>query len=570
VRTPTILPAPRVLLAATVGALGLVDLTVGGVAPRSAPIIFWPLTSLRGSLAALACGLALLLLARGLARGLRVVWALTLGLLLLAALAAPVNRDDWAVLALLPTAALWLHRQDFTVPARAPRRGCAALLAGLALLFAATTVLHGLPAVHRHGLALAHTAHAAHGHRRGPRAIPARLGGDGAVLLLPGAIALLLLGLRALTLPGLPGRAVDEDAARDLARRLFDAHGANGVGYFASYAAAGGATHLWADPRRRGVVAYRVVGSTALVVGDPLAAPADLPPVLDGFLAHCYTHGWTPAFYQTLGATLPHYRARGLRALAIGREALVDLPGFTLSGKRIANVRHSATHAERAGLSAQLYAAGELDPATRAELRALSDEWLAAKGGAEMGFTMGQLSAQGQPSPGARVAVARDAAGRVQAFLTVVPAGGGRGWMLDLMRRRRDSESGAMDLLIARTAEALRDEGFARLSLSLAPLASADDDDEDAPEVARWGRRLLYEKMDGAYNYRSLFTYKKKFAVRWETRYLVYAGDAALPRALFAVARAHLPAPQRVLPRLPVARPGRLWMGQRARGDKVA
>jgi lysylphosphatidylglycerol synthetase-like protein (DUF2156 family) len=76
--------------------------------------------------------------------------------------------------------------------------------------------------------------------------------------------------------------------------------------------------------------------------------------------------------------------------------------------------------------------------------------------------------------------------------------------------------------------------------------------------------------MDGAYNYRSLFTYKKKFAVRWETRYLVYAGDAALPRALFAVARAHLPAPQRVLPRLPVARPGRLWMGQRARGDKVA
>jgi lysylphosphatidylglycerol synthetase-like protein (DUF2156 family) len=71
--------------------------------------------------------------------------------------------------------------------------------------------------------------------------------------------------------------------------------------------------------------------------------------------------------------------------------------------------------------------------------------------------------------------------------------------------------------------------------------------------------------MDGAYNYRSLFNYKKKFAVRWETRYLVYAGDAALPGALCAVARAHLPSP-----RLPVARPGRLWMGQRARGERVA
>jgi phosphatidylglycerol lysyltransferase len=183
---------------------------------------------------------------------------------------------------------------------------------------------------------------------------------------------------------------------------------------------------------------------------------------------------------------------------------------------------------------------------------------------------MGQLSPEGQPSTGARVAVAHDRAGRVQAFLTVVPAGGGRGWMLDLMRRRCDSASGAMDLLIARTAEALRDEGFERLSLSLAPLASTEDDEEDAPALARRGRTLLYEKMDGAYNYRSLFAYKRKFGVRWETRYLVYAGDAALPGALSAVARAHLPSPRRLLPRRSLARAAWLRMGQRARRERAA
>jgi lysylphosphatidylglycerol synthetase-like protein (DUF2156 family) len=166
--------------------------------------------------------------------------------------------------------------------------------------------------------------------------------------------------------------------------------------------------------------------------------------------------------------------------------------------------------------------------------------------------------------------VARDAAGRVQAFLTVVPAGGGRGWLLDLMRRWRDGESGAMDLLIARTAEALRDEGVQRLSLSLAPLASTEDDAEDAPAVARRGRTLLYEKMDGAYNYRSLFAYKRKFGVRWETRYLVYAGDAALPGALSTVARAHLPAPRRLLPRRPLARAARLRIGKRAHRERAA
>jgi lysylphosphatidylglycerol synthetase-like protein (DUF2156 family) len=127
-----------------------------------------------------------------------------------------------------------------------------------------------------------------------------------------------------------------------------------------------------------------------------------------------------------------------------------------------------------------------------------------------------------------------------------------------------------VDLLIARTAEALRDEGFDRLSLSLAPLASTEDDEEDAPAVARRARTLLYEKMVGAYNYRSLFAYKRKFGVRWETRYLVYAGSAALPGALSAVARAHLPSPRRLLPRRPLARAGRLRMGQRARGERAA
>jgi phosphatidylglycerol lysyltransferase len=343
-----------------------------------------------------------------------------------------------------------------------------------------------------------------------------------------------------------------------LARRLFAAVGTNNVGYFALL----GDKELWADPQGRGVVAFRRHGGTALVAGDPLAAPADLPAVLDGFLAHCHAQGWTPAFYQSLGATLPQYRARGLRALAIGREALIDLPSFTLRGKQMANVRHSVTHAERAGLRVRLQSAAGLDPATRAELVALSRAWLAAKGGREMGFTMGGLTPDGRPLPGSRVAVAYDGVGQVQAFLTVVPAGGGRGWMLDLMRRHHTAVSGSMDLLIARTAEALRAEGCALFSLSLAPLASTATEDEDAPALVRWARRLLYEKMQGAYNYRSLFNYKRKFNVRWETRYLVYAGDASLPAALFATARAHLPSGLNAVPSLS---PARLlaWVGAR-------
>lgn len=90
---------PRALPAATVAALGLVDITLGVVAPRSTPTIFWPLTALGATGTTLVCGLALLLLARSLTRGLRAAWMLTIALRVPAALAAPVagrGRRRWS------------------------------------------------------------------------------------------------------------------------------------------------------------------------------------------------------------------------------------------------------------------------------------------------------------------------------------------------------------------------------------------------------------------------------------------------------------------------------------------
>lgn len=118
------------------------------------------------------------------------------------------------------------------------------------------------------------------------------------LVLLVGALAL-LLALRRARRRG-RWRMVRAWRSRTLARRLFARHGANGVSYFATM----GRTVRWVDPCRHGVVAYRVFGRTALAIGDPLAAPEHLPDVLAGFLAHCRRQGWTPAFYQTIDATL--------------------------------------------------------------------------------------------------------------------------------------------------------------------------------------------------------------------------------------------------------------------------
>lgn len=101
---------PRAVSAAAVAGLGLADLTLGVAAPRWAPTIFSPLNGLGATLAALISGLLLLLLARGLIRGLRMAWLLTAVLLLDAAIAAPLDHDGRALLSLLPVVILWRRR----------------------------------------------------------------------------------------------------------------------------------------------------------------------------------------------------------------------------------------------------------------------------------------------------------------------------------------------------------------------------------------------------------------------------------------------------------------------------
>jgi UDP-N-acetylglucosamine:LPS N-acetylglucosamine transferase len=62
---------------------------------------------------------------------------------------------------------------------------------------------------------------------------------------------------------------------------LFEQQGSNQLGYFATTED----KCLWDDPDGRGVLAYRVTDTTALVAGDPLTAPSDLPGVVETYKA---------------------------------------------------------------------------------------------------------------------------------------------------------------------------------------------------------------------------------------------------------------------------------------------
>ena len=86
------------------------------------------------------------------------------------------------------------------------------------------------------------------------------------------------------------------------------------------------------------------------------------------------------------------------------------------------------------------------------------------------------------------------------------------------------------------SAAIARGQGDRSLSLGLSALVSTDE----SPDAERV-RAFLRKRLGGVYDFEGLFHWKKKFRPRLEERFLVVPGTLALPRVLYALARAQSP-----------------------------
>ena len=234
-------------------------------------------------------------------------------------------------------------------------------------------------------------------------------------------------------------------------------------------------------------------------------------------------------------------RACGRHALHIGEDPILWTDRFTLEGGAIGEARRAVRKAEHAGLVVRQGWPGEaFEPGLADELRAVSQEWLHDHAGGEKSFCMGRFDPR-HLSRSWRSVAWNPARRRVEGFTTWEPIPARQGWALDLMRRRRDAAEGTMELLVVRAVETARERGDAMLSLGLSALARVDADEAPGPAEADRARAFLTRHLGRFYDFRGLFTWKKKFAPAFEDRYLVYPGALALPRVALALARAQSP-----------------------------
>ena len=324
-------------------------------------------------------------------------------------------------------------------------------------------------------------------------------------------------------------------------RKLIRRHGGGTLGFMGTWP--GNAP--WFSDDGDSAVAYRMINGIAITMSDPICAPENADRVIREFAAFCDARSWVPVFYSVHPQYLPVFEGLGWQHTSVGEETLVRTTGLELTGKPWQKVRQALNRGIKEGMTTVWTTWDELPLATVAEIRAISEEWVAEKELPEMGFTLGGMDELKDPDVRLMLAVGPD--GRMQAITSWLPVyrdGEVIGWTIDFMRRADGSMNGIMEFLIASAALHMKEEGAEVLSLSGAPLATKPlGAGEEPPEPTVMTRLLefLGRTLEPAYGFSSLFRFKAKFNPDYETISMAYPDPLALPTIGLAIGRAYLP-----------------------------
>jgi len=315
---------------------------------------------------------------------------------------------------------------------------------------------------------------------------------------------------------------------RAMARGIVEAHGRSSLDFF----------KFWPDKSfffsrsRRSFVAYGVGTHFAIALADPVGPEAETEEIVSDFVEFCRDNDWGSAFHQTLPDFLPIYEKLGFKKLKVGDDAIVDLARFSLDGKERKGFRHTINKLEDAGIRYRWYEPPLPDEIV-AKAKDVSDDWLRIPGRRERRFALGTFEpAYIRSTP---VGAAVDAGGKILAFTNQIPSYAKGEATIDLMRHRADAPAGVMDYVFVELFLRMKEHGFARFNLGMAPMSGFQE--HENASVEERAVHAFFQRLNFLFSYRGLKRYKAKFADTWEPRYAIYRNPIDLPRMALALSR---------------------------------
>ena len=287
-----------------------------------------------------------------------------------------------------------------------------------------------------------------------------------------------------------------------------------------------------------GFVAFERHNGVALAVGDPVGPPESQLALIEGFRAFCASEHLTQAFVGATPRLADSCIETGWKALKIGEEPIFTLADYAPRGNRTKKVRSAANQARKRGTTVEAIAAGRRPSYSVArEMEEVQAAWQGSRNISALAFTLRLCPLEYADD---KVILIARREGRIEGFVTCLPAAKGESYYIEDMIRRPDAPNGVSELLFLAAVDECRARGATTANLGLAPLRNTGRQ----PSRHRFTGHALqftFNHLNVFYKFKPLEHFKAKFGpCHWEDSFLIYR-PGRLHRVGFALVNAFTP-----------------------------
>jgi lysyl-tRNA synthetase, class II len=281
-----------------------------------------------------------------------------------------------------------------------------------------------------------------------------------------------------------------------------------------------------------GVVAYRRIGRTLVVSGDPVGSPASRLRALRGLREFAAAEGLRTVVYGASAAQLDVYHQAGMRSICVGEEAIVDPSTFSLEGRAVRKLRQSVQRVRSRGWTIAAVDGRDVDAILESEIEAVEGRWRSSRERV-LGFSMSFGEHEYGVRPGDLFLLARSPEGELRAVMRFLSHRGNLS--LDTMRRVGETPNGLNEALVCSALTVAHERGVAEVSLNYAGLAHLIRHEPEGNRLTRAVRRRALRRLSHRFQMERLVRFNDKFGPEWRPRYLVYESRRSLPGAIYRV-----------------------------------
>ncbi len=269
-----------------------------------------------------------------------------------------------------------------------------------------------------------------------------------------------------------------------------------------------------------GVIFYTLAGKRALSLGDPICLSENLGRMITAYVDFCNHKDYRCIFNSVNDKIAAALRTAGFLVAKYGEEGVLDLAEYTLSGGKKGALRRNVAKLNKLGCTSSEYCPEQQrDPDLENEIFILRQSWLDEKK-LSLSYSVGDL--QFDHPCGRRYFLTRDSDGRLLTVVSFLPYRKRMGWCVDVMYRKPNGPTGAMEHAIISAIWKLKEDEAQEVSLNIAPLAGIDP---SAPDATREEKLMhaAFDTMDYGYDFKGLYRFKDKFDPSvWKPRFLCY------------------------------------------------